>query len=114
METLTVRKLRQLLFEIKNQEANVVMFTEGNRECLPLVSIGIDESEDHGIVSLGFLKEPEEIKEARGISEAQQRLLDKIHPGAVCSECGNNMTEGEYSSGRSNCCKADVCGEEDF
>jgi len=54
MKTLTVKKLRQLLFEVKDQEANVVMFTEGDRECIPLVSIQ-DDSNDLGIVSLGFL-----------------------------------------------------------
>ena len=64
MEILTVKKLRQLLFEIKDQEANVVMFTEGNRECLPLVSIQDDE-EELGIVSLGFFKESEEAKRLR-------------------------------------------------
>ncbi len=64
METLTVRELRQLLFDVKNQEANVGMFTEGNRECLPLVSIQ-DDSEDCGFVSLGFFKKSEEAKEAQ-------------------------------------------------
>ena len=64
METLTVKKLRQLLFEIKNQEANVVTFTEGNKECLPLVCIQ-DDSSDHGIISLGFFKESEEAKKIR-------------------------------------------------
>ena len=59
MKQLTVRELRQLLFDVKNQEANVGMFTEGNRECLPLVSIQ-DDSEDCGFVSLGFGKELEE------------------------------------------------------
>jgi len=53
METLTVRKLRQLLFEIKNQDAEVVMFTEGYKECLSLTSV-IDDSVDLGIVSLSF------------------------------------------------------------
>ena len=102
--TLTVKGLRQLLFEIKNQEANVVMFTEGNKECLPLVMIQ-DDSDDHGIVSLGFLKESKEAREA----------MEKIHPNVCCSDCGFTMiTEGEYSDNKSHCCGALVCREEDF
>ena len=36
------------------------------------------------------------------------------HPGAVCSSCGRTVTEPEYSSGESKCCKADVTGEEHY
>ena len=36
----------------------------------------------------------------------------KKHPGAVCSNCGRTVTEGEYSYGGSNCCNADVIAEE--
>jgi len=40
--------------------------------------------------------------------------MKKMHPGAVCSSCGKDMTEGEYSKGESNCCKADVVPEEQY
>ena len=56
MKTLTVKELRRLLFEVKDQEANVVMFTNGYFSAHPLVSIQ-DDSLDLGIVSLGFLNE---------------------------------------------------------
>ena len=112
MEILTVRELRQLLFEIKDQEANVGMFTEGNRECLPLVSIQ-DDSTDCGFVSLGFFKESEESKKAR-LKEKMVDQMAKIKEGVCCSKCGANVTVNEYCSGQSNCCDADVCGEEEF
>lgn len=38
----------------------------------------------------------------------------KMQPGAVCSDCGEPMTEDEYGQGRSFCCDADVVGEEEF
>lgn len=34
--------------------------------------------------------------------------MNASHPGAVCSECGRTVTNGEYSIGESNCCKAEV------
>jgi len=76
METLTVRKLRQLLFEVKNQEANVGMLTEGNRECLPLIMIQ-DDSEDCGFVSLGFFKESEEAKRKRLLETYSERKFGR-------------------------------------
>ena len=35
-------------------------------------------------------------------------------PGTVCSDCGKTVTNREYSSGVSSCCKADVVPEEDY
>lgn len=32
----------------------------------------------------------------------------------VCSHCGRNVTENEYTSGESTCCHSDVVGEEDY
>lgn len=39
---------------------------------------------------------------------------DQEHPGAVCSECGRTVTEGEYSYGGSTCCNTDVVAEEQY
>lgn len=45
----------------------------------------------------------------------EKNTLEKImHPGAVCSDCGATMSEDEYSCGRSDCCGADVCAEEEY
>jgi len=40
--------------------------------------------------------------------------MEREHPGAVCGDCGRTVTEGEYSFGGSNCCKADVVPEEEY
>lgn len=89
MKTLTVRKLRQLLFEVKNQEANVGMFTEDNRECLPLVMIQ-DDSEDCGLVSLGFFKESEEARKKRLLEAYSDRKFGrkKVEEQIVTSRFG--------------------------
>jgi hypothetical protein len=42
------------------------------------------------------------------------REMEQEHPGAVCSDCGRTVTNGEYSYGGSNCCKADVVAEEEY
>lgn len=47
----------------------------------------------------------------------RQNEIDKMkkpHPGAVCSNCGKTVSEGEYSEGQSNCCKQDVVPEEEY
>ena len=40
--------------------------------------------------------------------------MSQEKPGAVCSECGRTVTEGEYSYGQSKCCDAEVTAEEFF
>jgi hypothetical protein len=40
--------------------------------------------------------------------------MSREKPGAVCGECGRTVTEGEYSSGESSCCHAEVTAEEFF
>lgn len=40
--------------------------------------------------------------------------MKKLHHGAVCSDCGRTVTNGEYSKGESNCCKKDVVPEEEY
>ena len=44
----------------------------------------------------------------------EQSEMEQEHPGAVCSDCGRTVTNGEYSYGGSNCCKADVVPEEQY
>lgn len=34
--------------------------------------------------------------------------------GSVCGACGRTVSEDEYSSGESKCCKAEVVAEEFF
>lgn len=46
----------------------------------------------------------------------ERRLLEEkeLHQGAVCSYCGQTVTEDEYSCGQSDCHKKDVVSEEEY
>lgn len=52
-------------------------------------------------------------KPVKGIFKESEDMTQE-HPGAVCGECGRTVTNGEYSKGESDCCKAEVKAEEEF
>jgi hypothetical protein len=48
------------------------------------------------------------------VDSLSQTSLGAKHPGAVCSDCGETVTESAYSTGQSGCCGKDVVAEEEY
>lgn len=67
----------------------------------------------HKHLALSAEREAEKIAEL-DVQEKKRLEGKKEHPGSVCCVCGKTVSFNEYSSGESNCCKADVCSEEEY
>lgn len=46
------------------------------------------------------------------IRPGQEDRISREKFGSVCGKCGKTVTEAEYSSGESKCCKDEVVAEE--